>query len=173
MTDHIKHENSADHESFEHQDLKAANLVYFLLTLGVVTILCMFALQGLYAFLDQREKASQPAVNPLVTNVPEDTRHVAPGYPQTAFPSPKLEEDERGQLNGIKLQQDNSSTATAGSIKKPERCIFPSSAPWICWCSVDCPSVLRSGAPIAAMTLQPKIQPPHQQRAQIIIIIIR
>ncbi|MFZ0320343.1 MAG: hypothetical protein WAL56_14565 [Candidatus Sulfotelmatobacter sp.] len=107
MTDHIKHENSADHGSFEHQDLKAANLVYFLLTLGVVTILCMFALRGVYAYLDKREKASQPAVSPLVTNVPEDTRHVAPGYPQSAFPSPKLEEDERGQLNGIKLQQDN------------------------------------------------------------------
>jgi len=107
MSDHIKPENSAEHESFEHQDLKAAGVVYFLLTLGVVTMLCMFGLRGLYAYLDKREKASQPAVSPLVTSVPEDTRHVAPGYPQTAFPSPKLEEDERGQLNGIRLQQDD------------------------------------------------------------------
>jgi len=88
MSDHIKPENSAEHESFEHQDLKAAGIVYFLLTLGVVTMLCMFGLRGLYAYLDKREKASQPAVSPLVTSVPEDTRHVAPGYPQTAFPSP-------------------------------------------------------------------------------------
>jgi hypothetical protein len=107
MSDQNKPGSSAEHGSFERQDLKAAGIVYFLLTLGVVTVLCMAGLRGLYAFLDKREKASQPAVSPLVTNVPEDTRHVAPGYPQSAFPSPKLEEDERGQLNGIKLQQDD------------------------------------------------------------------
>jgi hypothetical protein len=107
MSDHIKHENSAEHESFEHQDLKAAGIIYFLLTLVVLTMLSMFGLRGLYAYLDKREKALQPAVSPLVTNAPEDTRHVAPGYPQSAFPSPRLEEDERGQLNGIRLQQDD------------------------------------------------------------------
>jgi hypothetical protein len=72
----------------------------------VVTGLCLIGLKGLYKFLDSRERASQPAVNPLVTNVAEDTRHVAPGYPQTAFPSPKLEEDERGQLNGIRVEEE-------------------------------------------------------------------
>jgi hypothetical protein len=46
-------------------------------------------------------------VNPLVKNIPEDTRHVAPGYPQTAFPSPRLEEDERGQLNRILMKEDD------------------------------------------------------------------
>ena len=102
-----KHENSEEHETYEHQDLRAAGIFYFLLTLVVVTILCMFGLKGLYAFLDHRERATQSAVNPLVTNVPEDTRHVPPRYPQTAFPSPRLEEDERGQLTGIRLEQDD------------------------------------------------------------------
>src|SRR5271170_8187995 len=106
MTDETKHGNTEEHGSFERQDLKAAGILYFLLTLGVVTVLCMFGLRGLYAYLDAREKASQPPVNPLVTNVPEDTRHIAPGYPQSAFPNPKLEEDERGQLNGIRLQEE-------------------------------------------------------------------
>ena len=95
-----------EHETYEHQDLSAASILYFLLTLGIVTVLCMFALKGLYSFLDHRERSSQPSVNPLVTNVPEDTRHVRPGYPQTAFPSPRLEEDERGQLNGIRTAED-------------------------------------------------------------------
>lgn len=106
MSDELKHENSTGHESFEHQDLKPAGIVYFFLTLVVVTVLCMFGLKGLYAYLDRREKASQPEVNPLVAKVPEDTRNVAPGYPQTAFPSPKLEEDERGQLNGIRMEEE-------------------------------------------------------------------
>jgi hypothetical protein len=106
MSDELKRENTTGHESFEHQDLKPAGIVYFFLTLAVVTALSMFGLKGLYAYLDRREKASQPEVNPLVAKVPEDTRHVAPGYPQTAFPSPKLEEDERGQLNGIRMEEE-------------------------------------------------------------------
>jgi hypothetical protein len=101
-----KHGNAEEHGSFEHQDLQAGAILYFLATLAVVTVICLFGLRGLYTYLDHREKASQPAVNPLVTSVPEDTRHVAPGYPQSAFPSPKLEEDERGQLNGIRLAEE-------------------------------------------------------------------
>jgi hypothetical protein len=98
MSDEIKHDDPNGHGSFEHQDLKAGAILYFLAMLGIVTVMCLFGLKGLYTFLDHREKASQPAVNPLVTNVPEDTRHIPRGYPQAVFPSPKLEEDERGQL---------------------------------------------------------------------------
>ncbi len=101
-----KHGNGEEHGSFEHQDMQAGAILYFLVTLAVVTVMCLFGLRGVYSYLDHREKASQPAVNPLVTNVPEDTRHVAPGYPQSAFPSPKLEEDERGQLNGIRMAEE-------------------------------------------------------------------
>ena len=90
-----------EHGSYEHQDLQPKSILYFLLVLGVATIASLFLLRGLYSFLDQREKSGQPQVSPLVTNVPEDTRHIAPGYPQATFPDPKLEEDERGQLNGI------------------------------------------------------------------------
>ena len=105
MTDHSKPGTPA-HGSYERQDLTPSGVLYFLLTLGVITVICLFGLRGLYAFLDHYEKSGQPKVSPLVTNVPEDTRHVAPGYPQTTFPSPKLEEDERGQLNDIRLNEE-------------------------------------------------------------------
>jgi hypothetical protein len=104
MTNEIKH--GAAHGDYEHQDLKPSGILYFLLGLGIATLLCAFALRGLYAYLDRHEKAVQPAVNPLVSNVPDDTVHVAPGYPQAAFPSPKLEEDERDQLNGIRMTEE-------------------------------------------------------------------
>jgi hypothetical protein len=104
MTDPTNHENG--HGGYERQDLQVSGILYFLLTIVVVTTLCLFGLRGVFAFLDHREKALQPAVNPLVTNVPTDTRHVAPGYPQGVFPNPKLEEDERGQLNGIRLEEE-------------------------------------------------------------------
>ena len=106
MTNATKHENRAGHGSFERQDLQVSGILYFLLSLVVVTAICLLGLRGLYAYLDHREKAAQPAVSPLVTNVPADTRHVAPEYPQGSFPNPKLEEDERGQLNGIRIEEE-------------------------------------------------------------------
>jgi hypothetical protein len=106
MSDDTQHGNLAGHGSFEHQDLSPRSILYFLLILGLATIFCIFLLRGVYEFLDKREHALQPPVNPLITNVPEDTRHVAPGYPQTVFPDPKLEEDERTQLNGIRMAEE-------------------------------------------------------------------
>jgi hypothetical protein len=105
MTDETKHETTG-HGSYEHQDLQASGILYFLLGLAVATLLCIAGLRGLFVVLDHREKALEPAVNPLVTNVPTDTRQIAPEYPQSAFPNPKLEEDERGQLNGIVIDED-------------------------------------------------------------------
>jgi len=106
MSDETKHENTTGHGGFERQDLQVSGILYFLLSLVAGVLLCILLLRGVYVFLDHREKASQPPVNPLVTNVPTDTRHIAPGYPQRVFPNPKLEEDERGQLNGILLQEE-------------------------------------------------------------------
>jgi len=101
MADDTQHGNPGGHGAFERQDLSPRNILYFLILLGVGIVVSIFILRGVYDFLDKHERASQPAVNPLITNVPEDTRHVPRGYPQTAFPSPKLEEDERTQLDGI------------------------------------------------------------------------
>jgi hypothetical protein len=107
MTDEIKNENVAGSGGFEHQDLQPSGILYFLLGLALFLLLSILGIRGVYAFLDHRERAEQPPVNPLVTTVPTDTRHIAPDYPQSVFPNPRLEEDERGQLNGIVLQEEN------------------------------------------------------------------
>jgi hypothetical protein len=107
MSDDSKHGNTTGHGGFERQDLQVSGILYFLLTIVVITAICLLGIRGLYAFLDHREKAAQPALSPLVTSVPTDTRHIAPGYPQGAFPDPRLEVDERGQLNGIRLSEEN------------------------------------------------------------------
>jgi hypothetical protein len=106
MSNETKHENATGHGGYERQDLQASSILYFLLTIVVASAICLIGLKGLFAYLDHREKAEQPPVNPLVTNVLTDTRHISPGYPQSAFPSPKLEEDERGQLNGIRIEEE-------------------------------------------------------------------
>jgi len=106
MSDDTQHGNPGGHGAFEHQDLSPRSIFYFLLALGIGTIVAIFFLRGVYEFLDKRERASQPPVNPLITNVPEDTRHVPARYPQTAFPNPRLEEDERTQFNGIRTAEE-------------------------------------------------------------------
>jgi hypothetical protein len=107
MTDEVNHGKHAEHGSYERQDLQVSGILYFLLTLGIGTVLCVFGIRGFYAFLQHHAKASQPAVSPLIMNAPEDTVHIPRGYPQATFPNPKLEEDERGQLNDIRLAQEN------------------------------------------------------------------
>ena len=119
-----KPENAAN-GGYERQDLQTAAIVYFLLGLVVITILIVFALNGLYRYLDAREKASPSAVSPLATNVPSDTRNIPRDYPQSTFPNPKLEEDERGQLNGIRLTEEQTLNSygwvdqTAGTVRVP------------------------------------------------------
>ena len=106
MSDETKKQGSAGaNESYEHQDWQAAGVVYFLVSLAVITVLCMFGLEGFYRYLDHRSRSVEEPVNPLVKHVPEDTRHVPRDYPQTAFPNPRLEDDERTQLNRFLTKQ--------------------------------------------------------------------
>jgi len=64
-------------------------------------------------------------VNPLVTNAPADIRRIPKDYPQGAFPNPKLEEDERGQLNDIRLKEEQTLSTydyidkNAGTVRIP------------------------------------------------------
>lgn len=106
MTDHTKHENAAGNGGYERQDLQVSGILYFLLTLGIMTALCALGIRGLYAFLEHREKLSQPAVNPLVTNIPADTRHVPRDYEEKAFPDPLLEKDEHTKIDDLRLKEE-------------------------------------------------------------------
>jgi hypothetical protein len=123
--DESKRGNEAGHGGFERQDLSAAGVIYFLLGLVAMILLASFVLTRFYDFLDKRENAQQPALSPLVTNAPTNTRHIPRGYPQSVFPNPKLEEDERSQLNGIRLTEEQTLNSygwvdeKAGTVRIP------------------------------------------------------
>lgn len=105
MTDQLK-PGTPTHGNFERQDLAPKGILYFLIVLVVGVLACVVFLRGLYAFLDRQERERQSTMSPLITKVPEDTRHVAIGYPQATFPKPQLEEDERGQLRDIRMEEE-------------------------------------------------------------------
>lgn len=98
--------NAPGHGDYERRDIGTRGIFYFLAGLAATAILIHLLLAGLYGYLDKRERAHQPAVNPLVSNVPADTRKVPRKYPDTAFPDPRLETDERTQLNDIRLAEE-------------------------------------------------------------------
>jgi hypothetical protein len=106
MSELVKHESTPSHGGYERQDIGARGIFYFLAGLLAATLLIAFLLSGLYRILDQHFRTHQPPVNPLAANVPQDTRHVPPQYPQTAFPDPRLETDERTQLNSIRIAEE-------------------------------------------------------------------
>ena len=106
MSDPVKHESTPSHGSYERQDISARGIFYFLAGLLAATLLISFLLSGLYKILDKRFETHQPPVNPLAANVPKDTRQVPAQYPETAFPDPRLETDERTQLNSIRLAEE-------------------------------------------------------------------
>src|SRR5207245_3863094 len=91
---------------FEHRDIGVAGIIYFFVGLAAATILVHLLLIGLYNFLDKREQAREPSLSPLVTPTPGDTRHVPQNYPETAFPDPRLETDERMQLDSTRLAEE-------------------------------------------------------------------
>jgi hypothetical protein len=106
MSDPVKHESPPSHGSYERQDVSARGIFYFIAGLLAATLLISFLLSGLYKILDKRFETRQPPVNPLAANVPKDTRQVPPQYPETAFPDPRLETDERTQLNSIRIAEE-------------------------------------------------------------------
>jgi hypothetical protein len=125
MTDELHPANSNSNADYERRDIGVAGVVYFLVGIFVALVFTYFIVDGLYHYLDQRSEAEQAPLNPLVTNASTDTRHIATDYPQDAFPNPRLETDERGQLNAIRLKEEQTLSTydwidkNAGTVRIP------------------------------------------------------
>jgi len=106
MTDEIHPVNPAQHGDYERRDIGVKGVLYFLAGLAVAVVLVYFIVDGLYSYLDKRSEAGQVPISPLVSNTPKDTRHVSKDYTESAFPTPRLEDDERGQLNDVRIKEE-------------------------------------------------------------------
>jgi len=101
----IKHGANSPHGEFEREDLSAKSVFGFLIGLAVVCVLVYFILWGMYAYLDGYQKAHQPPQSPLVKTTEADTRTVAP-EDITKFPQPRLERNERLEINDFRVQEE-------------------------------------------------------------------
>lgn len=104
MNEELQNDERNPDLEFERQDLSPKGVYAFLVGLAVAGIVIYFVLMGLYHFLDTYNKTHQPPQNPLV-KAETDTRHITPQRIKE-FPQPRLEPDERTEINGFLLKEE-------------------------------------------------------------------
>ena len=114
MSNDIHPANSNGHGDYERRDITVAGVAYFLIGLAVAGVFVYFIANGIFDFLNKRFEAEQPPVSPLVTSAPADTRRIPPQYGndyekylKEGFPAPQLEVNERTELNGERLREED------------------------------------------------------------------
>ena len=90
--------------SFEPEDLQARPIITALIGLGLACIAIYFIVLWMYTFLDRYQATHQTGASPLVATQ-TDTRHITPAQIE-GFPQPRLETDERGQLDSIRIKEE-------------------------------------------------------------------
>ena len=128
MSDDLRHTEPGSHGSYERSDIGVSGIIYFLVGLAVFGVIIHFLVAGLYRVLEKRSDAQQSPVSPLITSAPKDTRHLNADYRdylKQNFPSPQLEVDERGQLDSIRLNEEQTLSTydwvdqKAGTVRIP------------------------------------------------------
>jgi hypothetical protein len=103
MTEHRHGKQNSD-PGFEREDLGAKPVYGFMISLAVFGVLIYYLIWGMFHFLDAYERKHQAGKSPLV-QYQQDTRTVAPGT-ITQFPEPRLETDERGEINDFRYREE-------------------------------------------------------------------
>jgi hypothetical protein len=96
-----------DHQDsgYERQDLSPRGVVIFLIGLAVAMVIFVGLVWGVYKVMDRSIRAGQPPVPPLAANAAKDTRNVPPDA-RMKFPQPRLEVDERSELDDVRLAEE-------------------------------------------------------------------
>jgi hypothetical protein len=104
MIDQAKHGEQGE-AGFERQDLSVQAVFAFLIGLALAGVIVYFVIWGIYHGLDAYARRHQPPVNPLVKTVETDTRVVSP-QEVNKFPQPRLETNERLEINDFRLREE-------------------------------------------------------------------
>ena len=103
MTDHHKHHQDDD-LGFEREDLGAKPVIGFIVSLVISGVLIYYVIWGIFHFLDAYDKKHQQMRTPLI-QVESNTRDVQTQLIQR-FPNPRLEDNERTELDGFRYGEE-------------------------------------------------------------------
>ena len=102
--EHIEHGQNPETD-FEHRDLSATGIISFLIGLAVFGVIIHYALTGMYSVLDVYEKKHQPPLSPLAQPAEPQKKQLL-SETRMKFPEPRLEVNERTELQGVILSQE-------------------------------------------------------------------
>ena len=100
----IHHLGHVDTE-YEREDMSPGVVFSFLAGLAIACVLIYVIVHGIYNFLDAYQRSHEPPQNPLAVSSNADTRAITPGD-IGQFPQPRLETNERVELNGFRLAEE-------------------------------------------------------------------
>jgi hypothetical protein len=107
MSEEFNKSGNAEDLGFEHQDLTPRAVFAFLISLAIVGVLIHFALKGMFGYFEAYERQHQPAAeNPLVKTRTELPPAPSNAHVDTTFPEPRLERNERLEINQFRLQEE-------------------------------------------------------------------
>jgi hypothetical protein len=89
---------------FEREDLGSRPIFGFLISLVIVGILIYYLLWGMFRFLDVYNRQHERPVSPMV--IPEEETRTADRTQMQQFPEPRLEENERTELNDFRYGEE-------------------------------------------------------------------
>jgi FtsZ-interacting cell division protein ZipA len=92
-------------EEYEREDMTPGTIFAFLVGLAIACALVYFIIIGMYKVLDSYARSHQPAENPLVVPTSPDSRDITLAD-VNKFPQPRLETNERIELNGFRLAEE-------------------------------------------------------------------
>lgn len=108
MSDKALQPGHAPQAHYEHEDLSARGVLSFLAGLAIVCVVVYFILVKMFNVMDAYDRRHQTPVSPLATadQNRSTTREVPLDEPRR-FPEPRLEVNERTELNGFMIEQEN------------------------------------------------------------------
>jgi hypothetical protein len=108
MTDLRK--NHGNGLGFEREDLGSKPIFAFIVSVVITGILVYYAIWGMFHFLDAYNRKHEQNLGPMV-RVEQEPRSVR-GEEIRQFPEPRLEEDERTELNDFRYREEERLNST-------------------------------------------------------------
>jgi hypothetical protein len=105
MNDDVHIDGHNPEVEFEREDLAPKPILVFLGSLVLICLVVALVLRGMYSYLDRYDNLHQLPQSPLVQPSTASTRDVSPGD-ITNFPQPRLESDERLEINDFRMQEE-------------------------------------------------------------------